>query len=88
MTTLNVRWEPAEGRVKEYKVIYAPTAGGDEAMVGRPSSVTELVRLGVTDKYSEGNKDLISKFSYRGRRGLLSWARFNSNVQKITNYVN
>ncbi|XP_030576757.1 collagen alpha-1(XII) chain isoform X2 [Archocentrus centrarchus] len=30
MTTLNVRWEPAEGRVKEYKVIYAPAAGGDE----------------------------------------------------------
>ncbi|KAM9778880.1 collagen alpha-1(XII) chain-like isoform 3-T3 [Syngnathus typhle] len=34
MTTLNVRWEPAEGRVKEYKVIYAPAAGGAESMVG------------------------------------------------------
>ncbi|KAA8582941.1 hypothetical protein FQN60_015487 [Etheostoma spectabile] len=32
MTTLNVRWEPAEGRVKEYKVIYAPAAGGAESM--------------------------------------------------------
>uniref|UniRef100_A0A3B4EY55 Collagen alpha-1(XII) chain n=1 Tax=Pundamilia nyererei TaxID=303518 RepID=A0A3B4EY55_9CICH len=32
MTTLNVRWEPAEGRVKEYRVIYAPAAGGDESM--------------------------------------------------------
>uniref|UniRef100_A0A3Q3JN59 Collagen alpha-1(XII) chain n=1 Tax=Monopterus albus TaxID=43700 RepID=A0A3Q3JN59_MONAL len=34
MTTLNVRWEPAEGRVKEYKVSYAPAAGGPESMVG------------------------------------------------------
>ncbi|XP_029705380.1 collagen alpha-1(XII) chain isoform X1 [Takifugu rubripes] len=32
MTTLNVRWEPAEGRVKEYKVIYAPAAGGAESV--------------------------------------------------------
>lgn len=34
MTTLNVRWEPAEGRVKEYKVLYVPAAGGAESMVG------------------------------------------------------
>ena len=34
MTTLNVRWEPAEGRVKEYKVVYVPAAGGAESMVG------------------------------------------------------
>lgn len=34
MSTLNVRWEPAEGRVKEYKVLYAPAAGGAESMVG------------------------------------------------------
>uniref|UniRef100_A0A8C2FM79 Collagen alpha-1(XII) chain n=1 Tax=Cyprinus carpio TaxID=7962 RepID=A0A8C2FM79_CYPCA len=30
MTTLNVRWEPAEGKVKEYQVIYVPAAGGAE----------------------------------------------------------
>lgn len=34
MTTLNVRLEPAEGRVKEYKVVYVPAAGGAESMVG------------------------------------------------------
>ncbi|XP_049340727.1 collagen alpha-1(XII) chain isoform X3 [Astyanax mexicanus] len=34
MTTLNVRWEPAEGKVKEYKVLYVPAAGGAESMVG------------------------------------------------------
>uniref|UniRef100_A0A8C7UTT9 Collagen, type XII, alpha 1b n=1 Tax=Oncorhynchus mykiss TaxID=8022 RepID=A0A8C7UTT9_ONCMY len=28
MTTLNVRWEPFEGKVKEYKVFYVPAAGG------------------------------------------------------------
>lgn len=41
MTTLNVRWEPAEGRVKEYKVLYVPAAGGPESMeeqVGQPSA--------------------------------------------------
>lgn len=32
MTTLNVRWEPAEGRVKEYKVLYVPAAGGPASM--------------------------------------------------------
>lgn len=39
MTTLNVRWEPAEGRVKEYKVVYAPAAGGTE-MVVRPGRLS------------------------------------------------
>ncbi|XP_017157584.1 collagen alpha-1(XII) chain [Poecilia reticulata] len=43
MTTLNVRWEPAEGRVSEYKVIYAPAAGGAESMVG-----LETVSAGTT----------------------------------------
>lgn len=43
MTTLNVRWEPAEGRVKEYKVVYAPAAGGPEMVVGAggPASSSE-----------------------------------------------
>lgn len=42
MTTLNVRWEPAEGRVKEYKVIYAPAAGGAESVVRLGGRVTVL----------------------------------------------
>uniref|UniRef100_A0A4W5MT26 Collagen, type XII, alpha 1b n=1 Tax=Hucho hucho TaxID=62062 RepID=A0A4W5MT26_9TELE len=29
MVTLNVKWDAAEGKVKEYKVIYAPAAGGE-----------------------------------------------------------
>uniref|UniRef100_A0A8C9ZNQ8 Collagen alpha-1(XII) chain n=1 Tax=Sander lucioperca TaxID=283035 RepID=A0A8C9ZNQ8_SANLU len=40
MTTLNVRWEPAEGRVKEYKVIYVPAAGGAESMETVSSGTT------------------------------------------------
>jgi collagen type XII alpha len=36
MTTLNVKWEPADGKVKVYNVFYVPAAGGAaEAMVGR-----------------------------------------------------
>ncbi|XP_059211841.1 collagen alpha-1(XII) chain [Centropristis striata] len=44
MTTLNVRWEPAEGRVKEYKVVYVPAAGGDESMetVSGSTTTTQL----------------------------------------------
>lgn len=34
MTTLNVRWEPAEGRVKEYRLLYGPAAGTDRNTVG------------------------------------------------------
>ncbi|XP_067097113.1 collagen alpha-1(XII) chain [Osmerus mordax] len=43
MTTLNVRWEPAEGKVKEYKVIYVPAAGGADAMVSVSGSTTNTV---------------------------------------------
>uniref|UniRef100_A0A8B9L130 Collagen alpha-1(XII) chain n=1 Tax=Astyanax mexicanus TaxID=7994 RepID=A0A8B9L130_ASTMX len=31
--TLNVRWDPAEGTVREYIVIYAPAAGGEQDVV-------------------------------------------------------
>lgn len=34
-STLNVRWEPAEGNVREYIVIWVPTAGGGEQDVVR-----------------------------------------------------
>lgn len=33
MTSLNVRWDPADGAVRLYKVFYVPTAGGREEMV-------------------------------------------------------
>lgn len=33
ITTLNVRWEPAEGNVREYKVVYVPAGGGQELTV-------------------------------------------------------
>ncbi|XP_051264915.1 collagen alpha-1(XII) chain isoform X3 [Dicentrarchus labrax] len=49
MTTLNVRWEPAEGRVKEYKVVYVPAAGGAESMVG-----LETVSAGTTNTILRG----------------------------------
>ncbi|XP_028252836.1 collagen alpha-1(XII) chain isoform X3 [Parambassis ranga] len=49
MTTLNVRWEPAEGRVKEYRVVYVPAAGGAESMVG-----LETVSAGTTTTVLRG----------------------------------
>ncbi|XP_047429514.1 collagen alpha-1(XII) chain-like [Mugil cephalus] len=47
MTTLNVRWEPAEGRVKEYKVIYAPAAGGAESMETVSAGTTTTLLRGL-----------------------------------------
>lgn len=32
-STLNVRWEPPEGNVREYIVIWKPTAGGEQEVV-------------------------------------------------------
>ncbi|XP_027134918.1 collagen alpha-1(XII) chain isoform X7 [Larimichthys crocea] len=49
MTTLNVNWEPAEGRVKEYKIIYTPAVGGAESMVG-----LETVSAGTTNTVLRG----------------------------------
>ena len=34
MSTLDVSWEAVEGNVKEYNVLYVPTDGGAESMVG------------------------------------------------------
>ncbi|KAF5892201.1 collagen alpha-1(XII) chain-like isoform X3, partial [Clarias magur] len=47
MTTLNVRWEPAEGKVKEYKVIYVPAAGGAETMEQVSGTTTTTVLRGL-----------------------------------------
>ncbi|XP_026196610.1 collagen alpha-1(XII) chain isoform X1 [Anabas testudineus] len=47
MTTLNVRWEPAEGRVKEYKVIYVPAAGGAESMETVSAGTTNTILRGL-----------------------------------------
>ncbi|KAJ8275019.1 hypothetical protein COCON_G00096440 [Conger conger] len=43
MTTLNVRWSPADGNVRQYKVIYVPTAGGQESVDVVPESATTTV---------------------------------------------
>ncbi|XP_028970604.2 collagen alpha-1(XII) chain isoform X3 [Esox lucius] len=43
MTTLNVKWEPADGKVREYKVIYVPAAGGAESMETVAASATSTV---------------------------------------------
>ncbi|XP_024233551.1 collagen alpha-1(XII) chain isoform X8 [Oncorhynchus tshawytscha] len=48
MTTLNVRWEPADGKVKEYKVFYVPAAGGAaEAMETVAATATSTVLRGL-----------------------------------------
>ncbi|XP_069033568.1 collagen alpha-1(XII) chain isoform X2 [Embiotoca jacksoni] len=71
MTTLNVRWEPAEGRVKEYKVIYALASGGPESMetVSAGTSTTvlrglqpdTLYAVSLVPVYAEGDGKLMSE---------------------------
>ncbi|XP_072558937.1 collagen alpha-1(XII) chain-like isoform X3 [Paramormyrops kingsleyae] len=47
MSTLNVRWEPAEGNVRQYRIIYVPAAGGSEAVdqVSGTTTTTVLRKL-------------------------------------------
>lgn len=33
VNSLRVRWDPADGDVRQYNVLYVPTAGGTEGMV-------------------------------------------------------
>ncbi|CAL1585760.1 unnamed protein product [Knipowitschia caucasica] len=48
MTTLSVRWDPAEGKVKEYRVIYKPAAGGAESMEQVTAGTTSTMLRGLT----------------------------------------
>lgn len=43
-STLNVRWDAAEGNVREYIVIYIPTAGGEQEVV-RPGHLANTTPL-------------------------------------------
>uniref|UniRef100_A0A674ERZ4 Collagen alpha-1(XII) chain n=1 Tax=Salmo trutta TaxID=8032 RepID=A0A674ERZ4_SALTR len=44
-STLNVRWDAAEGNVREYIVIYIPTAGGEQEQVSGGTTSTVLRNL-------------------------------------------
>uniref|UniRef100_A0A672SBT5 Collagen alpha-1(XII) chain n=1 Tax=Sinocyclocheilus grahami TaxID=75366 RepID=A0A672SBT5_SINGR len=43
MTSLNVKWDPADGAVRQYKVFFVPAAGGTEAMEQLPGAQTSIV---------------------------------------------
>ncbi|XP_052009198.1 collagen alpha-1(XII) chain-like isoform X2 [Xyrauchen texanus] len=43
ISTLNVRWEPAEGIVRQYRIYYQPVTGGIEDMVQVPGTTTSTV---------------------------------------------
>uniref|UniRef100_A0A672FSD7 Collagen alpha-1(XII) chain n=1 Tax=Salarias fasciatus TaxID=181472 RepID=A0A672FSD7_SALFA len=44
-STLNVRWEPAEGNVRQYRIFYVPATGGAEDMVSGGTTNTVLRNL-------------------------------------------
>lgn len=67
INSLNVRWDPAEGAVREYIIIYVPSAGGEQEVVQKfspnilhPSSFSEDMNL-VSDPPS------LSLHSHRSR---------------------
>lgn len=41
-STLTVRWDPAEGNVREYIVIWVPTAGGEQDVVSLQTPIQPL----------------------------------------------
>ncbi|XP_016340816.1 collagen alpha-1(XII) chain [Sinocyclocheilus anshuiensis] len=43
VSTLNVRWEPAEGSVRQYRIYYQTVTGGAEDMIQVPGSTTSTV---------------------------------------------
>uniref|UniRef100_A0A673LVD9 Collagen alpha-1(XII) chain-like n=1 Tax=Sinocyclocheilus rhinocerous TaxID=307959 RepID=A0A673LVD9_9TELE len=43
VSTLNVRWEPAEGSVRQYRIYYQTVTGGAEDMVQVPGSTSSTV---------------------------------------------
>ncbi|XP_075454123.1 collagen alpha-1(XII) chain isoform X4 [Ascaphus truei] len=70
-STLNVRWEAAEGNVRQYKVYYVPTAGGPEEVTTVPGNTIYTVlrtlqpdtsyTVTVVPVYSEGDGGRISE---------------------------
>ncbi|XP_077094714.1 collagen alpha-1(XII) chain isoform X3 [Siphateles boraxobius] len=43
VSSLNVRWEPAQGSVRQYRIYYQPVTGGAEDMAQVPGSTTSTV---------------------------------------------
>uniref|UniRef100_A0A674ES98 Collagen alpha-1(XII) chain n=1 Tax=Salmo trutta TaxID=8032 RepID=A0A674ES98_SALTR len=48
-STLNVRWDAAEGNVREYIVIYIPTAGGEQEVVLSGGTTSTVLRNLLSD---------------------------------------
>lgn len=48
ITTLTVNWNPADGNVQGYKVIYVPEDGGEEVVVSSSSSTLRKERFTMT----------------------------------------
>uniref|UniRef100_A0A674EQL7 Collagen alpha-1(XII) chain n=1 Tax=Salmo trutta TaxID=8032 RepID=A0A674EQL7_SALTR len=98
MTTLNVKWEAADGKVKEYKVVYVPAAGGDESMVGRAGnflkgltpdtiytvSVVPVYEVGDGKKMSENGKTMKNLQVYNPTTNSLNvrWEPASGQVQQ------
>ncbi|XP_039202568.1 collagen alpha-1(XII) chain isoform X3 [Crotalus tigris] len=78
-STLNVRWDHAEGNPRQYKVYYVPVAGGREEMVTLPGNTNYAVlknlqsdtphKVTVVPVYSEGDGGRVSDMGKTLMRG-------------------
>lgn len=57
-STLNVRWDHAEGSPRQYKLFYAPTAGGPEELVLISRREKSTFVLAVAERSQSGSKEL------------------------------
>ncbi|XP_069462362.1 collagen alpha-1(XII) chain isoform X2 [Ambystoma mexicanum] len=89
-STLNVRWEHAEGNVRQYKILYVPVAGGIEEMATTPGNTNNVVlrnlqsdtlyTVTVLPVYAEGDGGQMSETGKTLERG----AAKNINVYNPT----
>uniref|UniRef100_A0A8C2CLA4 Collagen alpha-1(XII) chain n=1 Tax=Cyprinus carpio TaxID=7962 RepID=A0A8C2CLA4_CYPCA len=66
MTSLNVKWDPADGAVRQYKIFFVPEAGGTELMVGiseyfKVSLYNTMYTVTVLPVYAEGDGPQLSQ---------------------------
>uniref|UniRef100_A0A8C4DVI3 Collagen alpha-1(XII) chain n=1 Tax=Dicentrarchus labrax TaxID=13489 RepID=A0A8C4DVI3_DICLA len=52
ITSMNARWNPAPGRVQNYKITYVPTSGGRSQTVGGKKTTVLLPKLTPDTEYS------------------------------------
>lgn len=79
ITTLTVNWNPADGNVQGYKVIYVPEDGGQEIVV---SSCQQMFQKVFKVEFRTSNKVLEAEYLSGAAVGL-SWSSFGRGAPQM-----